>query len=94
VELPLALPVIAGGFRTALLQVIATATIGAILSGGGIGRFIIDGIARNQPGSIYAGVVLVASLAIGVDLSMAALQRRLTPVGVRVAGGEAPAPTG
>jgi osmoprotectant transport system permease protein len=88
VELPLALPVIAGGFRIALLQVIATATIGAILSGGGFGRFIIDGIARNDPGSIYAGVLLVAVLAIGVDVGMAALQRRLTPHGVRIAGGE------
>jgi osmoprotectant transport system permease protein len=85
VELPLASPVMAGGFRTALLQVIATATIGAILSGGGIGRFIIDGIARRDDGSIYAGVVLVAALAIGVDLGMAALQRVLTPRGVRVA---------
>jgi osmoprotectant transport system permease protein len=88
VELPLALAVIAGGFRTALLQVIATATIGAILAGGGIGRFIIDGIARRDDGSIYTGVLLVALLAIGVDLVMAALQRRLTPRGVRVASGE------
>ncbi len=88
VELPLALPVIAGGFRIALLQVIATATIGAILSGGGLGRYIIDGIARNDPGSVYAGVLLVAALAIGVDLGMATLQRRLTPLGVRIAGGE------
>jgi osmoprotectant transport system permease protein len=87
-ELPLALPVIVGGFRTAMLQVIATATIGAILSGGGIGRFIIDGIARNEPGSVYAGAVLVAVLAIGVDLVMSRLQRRLTPRGVRLVSGE------
>jgi osmoprotectant transport system permease protein len=90
VELPLASPVIAGGFRTALLQVIATATIGAILSGGGIGRFIIDGIARRDDGSIYVGVLLVATLAIGVDLGMAWLQRVLTPRGVRVATGQRP----
>jgi osmoprotectant transport system permease protein len=89
VELPLASPVIVGGFRTALLQVIATATIGAILSGGGLGRFIIDGIARRDDGSIYTGVLLVGALAIGVDLGMAALQRLLTPRGVRVASGEA-----
>jgi osmoprotectant transport system permease protein len=87
-ELPLALPVIIGGFRIATLQVIATATIGAILSGGGLGRFIIDGLARNQPATIYAGVLLVAGLAIGVDIGLAALQRRLTPLGVRIAGGE------
>jgi osmoprotectant transport system permease protein len=88
VELPLALPVIVGGFRIAILQVIATATIGALLSGGGLGRFIIDGMARNQPASIYTGVLLVAGLAIGVDLGLVALQRSLTPLGVRIAGGE------
>jgi ABC-type proline/glycine betaine transport system permease subunit len=44
VELPLASAVIVGGFRTATLQVIATATIGAIVAGGGLGRFIVDGI--------------------------------------------------
>jgi osmoprotectant transport system permease protein len=88
VELPLALPVIVGGFRIAILQVIATATIGALLSGGGLGRFIIDGLARNQPASIYAGVLLVAGLAIGVDIGLAALQRHLTPLGVRIASGE------
>jgi len=83
VELPLASPILVGGFRTALLQVIATATIGAILSGGGLGRFIIDGIARRNDGMLYFGVVLVATLAIGVDVGMSLLQRRLTPRGLR-----------
>jgi osmoprotectant transport system permease protein len=85
VELPLALPVIVGGFRIALLQVIATATIGAFLAGGGLGRFIIDGIARRDDGMLYAGVLLVAVLAIGTDVLLSWLQRRLTPRGVRVA---------
>jgi len=84
VELPLALPVLIGGFRVALLQVIATATIGAFLAGGGLGRYIIDGIARRDDGMLYAGVVLVALLAIGTDLLLSWLQRRLTPAGVRV----------
>ena len=48
IELPLASPIIIGGFRTATLQVIATATIGAILSGGGLGRFIIDGLSQGS----------------------------------------------
>jgi osmoprotectant transport system permease protein len=85
VELPLALPVLIGGFRVALLQVIATATIGAFLAGGGLGRYIIDGIARRDDGMLYAGVVLVAVLAIGTDVSLSWLQRRLTPAGVRMA---------
>ena len=85
VELPLALPVIVGGFRVALLQVIATATIGAFLGGGGLGRYVIDGIARRDEGMLYAGVLLVAVLAIGTDVLLSWLQRRLTPRGVRVA---------
>ena len=85
VELPLASAVIVGGFRIAVLQVIATATIGAYLAGGGLGRFIIDGIARRDDGMLYAGVLLVAGLAIGTDVLLSALQRRLTPVGVKVA---------
>jgi osmoprotectant transport system permease protein len=85
VELPLALPVLVGGFRVALLQVIATATIGAYLAGGGLGRYIIDGIARRDDGMLFAGVLLVAGLAIGTDVLLSWLQRRLTPRGVRMA---------
>lgn len=92
VELPLALPVLVGGFRVALLQVIATATIGAFLAGGGLGRYIIDGIARRDDGMLYAGVVLVAVLAIGTDVTLSWLQRRLTPVGVRMATDGAASP--
>jgi osmoprotectant transport system permease protein len=88
VELPLASAVMVGGFRIATLQVIATATLGAILSGGGLGRYIIDGMARNEDGMLNAGVILVAGLAIGTDLLLSALQRRLTPRGVRVAAGQ------
>ncbi len=85
IELPLASSIVVGGFRTATLQVIATATIGAILSGGGLGRFIFDGLNQGLAGrsSIYAGAILVASLAIGVDLVLALVQRRLTPVALR-----------
>jgi osmoprotectant transport system permease protein len=85
IELPLASGVIVSGFRIAILQVIATATIGAYLAGGGLGRFIIDGIARRDDGMLYAGVLLVAGLAIGTDVTLGWLQRRLTPPGVRLA---------
>ena len=86
-ELPLASPVIIGGFRTATLSVIATATIGAILSGGGLGRFIFDGLNQGLAGraSIYAGAILVTVLAVVVDLALALVQRRLTPVALRKA---------
>jgi osmoprotectant transport system permease protein len=92
VEVPLASSVIVGGFRIATLQVIATATLGAVLSGGGFGRYIIDGLARRDEGMLYAGVILVAGLAIGSDLLLAGLQRRLIPRGVKVAAGHERAP--
>jgi osmoprotectant transport system permease protein len=87
IEVPLASSIIVGGFRTATLQVIATATIGAILSGGGLGRFIFDGLNQGLAGrsSIYAGAILVSALAIGVDLVLAWVQRRLTPQALRPA---------
>lgn len=87
VELPLALPVIVGGFRTATVQVIATATLGAIVAYGGLGRYLIDGIARNEDGRLFAGVILVAALAIGAEAGLALVQRAITPAGVRRAVG-------
>jgi osmoprotectant transport system permease protein len=83
-ELPLAMPIIIGGLRTATLQVIATATIGAILSYGGLGRFIIDGLARSEPEQIFAGAILVALLALGVDAVLSLVQRALTPRALRI----------
>jgi osmoprotectant transport system permease protein len=85
VEIPLASSILVGGLRTATLQVIATATIGAILGGGGLGRLIFDGLSQGDAGtaSIYAGAILVAGLAIGVDLVLAWVQRRLTPLALR-----------
>ncbi|HEY3523787.1 MAG TPA: ABC transporter permease [Candidatus Limnocylindrales bacterium] len=75
VEVPLALPVILGGFRSATVQVIATTTLGAILAYGGLGRYIIDGIAQRDDGMLYGGVVLVAVLAVGAEAVLAGLQR-------------------
>jgi osmoprotectant transport system permease protein len=84
-EVPIASPIIIGGIRTATLQVIATLTIGAILSGGGLGRFIFDGLNQGLAGraSIYAGAILVTLLALGVDLVLALVQRLLIPKGLR-----------
>jgi osmoprotectant transport system permease protein len=94
IEIPIASSIIVGGFRTATLQVIATETIGAILGGGGLGRFIFDGINQGRAGqpSIWAGAILVSALAIGVDALLALVQRRLTPRALRTARRQAPAP--
>jgi len=79
VELPLAAPVLMGGFRTAVLNVIATATIGAVVGFGGLGRFILDGRAKGIAGTgeLLGGALLVAVLAVGIDLLLAVVQRRL-----------------
>jgi osmoprotectant transport system permease protein len=78
VEIPLAAPVIVGGFRTAVLNVIATATIGAVLGFGGLGRLILDGRAMGLVGTgeLTGGALIVAVLAVGIDLLLAAVQRR------------------
>ena len=83
VELPLALPVVAGGLRTASVQVVATATLGAVVAYGGLGRYIVDGIARNEADRLLAGVALVAALAVAVEVAFALVQRRLVPRGLR-----------
>jgi osmoprotectant transport system permease protein len=84
IEIPIATPVILGGLRTATLQVIATATIGAILGGGGLGRFIVDGYHNpGAPAQLYVGALLVALLAIGVDALLAVAQRTMTPRAIR-----------
>lgn len=79
VEVPLASPVMMGGFRTATLNVIATATIGAVVGFGGLGRFILDGRAQGIAGvgELVGGAILVALLAIGVDLVLSVFQRKL-----------------
>ena len=79
VELPLALPLVAAGVRTASVQVVATATLAAYVGGGGLGRFVADGFGRADPAMTAAGGVLVAALALATELALAAVQRRVTP---------------
>lgn len=83
VELPNALPLIIGGIRSAVLQVVSTATIAAYVALGGLGRFIIDGLAVRDFPQMVAGSVLVALLAIVADLLLAGLQRLLVSPGLR-----------
>jgi osmoprotectant transport system permease protein len=82
VELPIATPVVFAGFRSAAVQVIATATLGAIYGLGGLGRLVIDGLANRERGQVGAGVLLVALLAIGIEAVLALIQRRLTSPGL------------
>lgn len=79
VELTLALPAVVAGLRTASVQVIATATLGALVASGGLGRYIIDGIALQETERMVVGAALVAALALAVDRVLAELERRLAP---------------
>lgn len=75
VELPLGFPVILGGIRSAVLQVIATATVAAYIALGGLGRYILDGLAVRDYGQMAAGAILVAGLALVADLIFALISR-------------------
>ena len=84
VELPLSVPVIVAGVRSAAVQIVATATLGAIFGGPGLGRYLVDGYAQLDTGQIWGGVVLVAGLAIATELFFSFLQQRLTSRGLRL----------
>lgn len=85
VELPNALPLIIGGIRSSVLQVISTATIAAYVALGGLGRYIIDGLAVRDFPEMVAGSLLVALLSIVADLLLAGLQKLLVSPGLRAA---------
>jgi osmoprotectant transport system permease protein len=80
VELPLAVPLIFAGVRTAIVQVVATATLAALVAGGGLGRFIVDGRGTGDNAQLYSGVVLVVVLCLGLEFGLGRLQKRLDPV--------------
>jgi len=86
VEVPIALPLILVGLRTATIFVVATATIAAYIGLGGLGRFIIDGLASNQYGPVAGGALLVVLLAVIVLAFFAVLSRLIVPAGLRKQG--------
>jgi len=82
VELPLALPLIFAGVRTAAVYVIATATLAAVAGGGGLGEIIVNQASYRIEG-VVAGAICVAALALAAELAFAGLQRAVTPRGLR-----------
>ena len=71
VELPMAMPLIWAGIRTATVAVVATATLAAYVDSGGFGRYIVDGFAVQDNVKVFAGGLLVALLAVGLELVLA-----------------------
>jgi osmoprotectant transport system permease protein len=84
VELPLAVPLVMAGIRTSAVQVVATATLAAIIAGGGLGRYIIDGYGQQIYTEVFAGALMVALLALATEFSLAGLERVLVPRGIRL----------
>lgn len=79
VELPLALPLVMTGVRTAAVQVVATAGLAALVGGGGLGRIVNLGFGQQDYGQIIAGAILIAALALLTELALVLLTRVITP---------------
>ncbi len=83
IEVPLATPLIVAGIRTSTVQVVATASLAALVGGGGLGRYVVDGFALQDNTLIVAGALLTAALAILAEFGLAAFERAATPPGLR-----------
>ncbi|WP_415270885.1 osmoprotectant ABC transporter permease OsmW [Leminorella richardii] len=83
VEIPMALPVIFGGVRTAVVMNIGVMAIAAVIGAGGLGLLLLHGISRSDPRLLIAGAVMISVLAIAMDWLLHRLQIALTPKGVR-----------
>ena len=81
VELPLATPLIIAGVRTAAVQSVATATLAALVAGGGLGTYIVLGFRTGASGrpSLIGGAILVAALAIATEILFSVINRALSP---------------
>jgi osmoprotectant transport system permease protein len=73
------MPLIMTGLRLAALQIVATATLSALIAGGALGRYIVDGYAQNDTPKLVAGSILVALLAIATELAFSRLARATAP---------------
>jgi osmoprotectant transport system permease protein len=84
VEVPIAVPLIMLGVRTAAIFVVATATIAAEIGVGGLGRYIIDGLAANNYGEVAGGAAVIVVLALVVQAAFTGLRRLVVPRGLRL----------
>lgn len=82
VELPLAMPLVVAGIRLAVVQVWATATIAALVAGPGLGRIIVHGYESFQTAEVVAGSLIVAVVALALELTFATVQKLIDPMPV------------
>jgi len=78
-EVPMAMPLIMTGLRLAAVQIVATAGLAALIAGGGLGRYIVDGFALRENDRIVAGAILVAVLSLLTDLGFSLLAKATSP---------------
>jgi osmoprotectant transport system permease protein len=86
VEVPVAMPLIVLGLRTGAIFVVATATIAAYIGLGGLGRYIIDGLAVSNYGEVAGGALFVVLLALAVQALFIGVRRAAVPKGLRQQG--------
>jgi osmoprotectant transport system permease protein len=85
IQIPIAAPVIFAGIRTSAVQVVASATLATFIGGGGLGDLIVEGTQRNDTAILLAGSFSVAVLAIITEIGFGALERGMTPKGLKIA---------
>jgi osmoprotectant transport system permease protein len=85
IELPVASPVIMTAVRIAAVQVVATAPIGALAAAGGLGRYVIDGFYQQRYDVMYAGIILIALLAVVIERLLDLVEKRVVPRGMQAA---------
>ena len=85
IQVPVAAPVIFAGIRTSAVQVVASATLATFIGGGGLGDLIVEGTQRNDTAILLAGSFSVAVLAIITEVGFGALERGMTPRGLKIA---------
>ncbi|MCU9848249.1 ABC transporter permease [Defluviimonas sp. WL0024] len=83
VEIPIAVPVIMAGVRTAVVMNIGVAAIAAYIGAGGLGVLISRGISQTDPRQLVTGAIAVSLLAMAADWALLKLQKRLTPAGLK-----------
>ncbi|MBT2503957.1 ABC transporter permease [Curtobacterium sp. ISL-83] len=82
VEIPLALPLIVGGIRASVLQVVATVTLAAYINAGGLGGYAFSGLANSDYVEVLGASLVVIALAIAFEIIFAVLQRLAVPAGI------------
>lgn len=89
VELPMAMPLIMAGIRTSAVQVVATATLAAFVGLGGLGRYLIDGLAQRDLAEVVGGAILVAVLSLVTELVLGRVQTLVVSKGLAERGADA-----